>query len=91
MSHRAGRDPQEASAPIVDEARQQLRAPWAASVAGLLFAGFFTAALVLVRTQALVDAVASWDWIVLVLPAWVAVISLFILRRERSHVSARVP
>ena len=27
--------------------------------------------------------VAFFDWIVLVLPAWVAVVSLFILRRER--------
>jgi hypothetical protein len=30
-------------------------------------------------------AVAFWDWIILVLPAWVAVVSLFILRRERSR------
>lgn len=28
--------------------------------------------------------VAFWDWIVLLLPAWVAVASLFILRRERA-------
>ncbi len=42
--------------PLVDEARRQLRAPWAASLAGLLFAGCFTAALWLVRTQALVTA-----------------------------------
>jgi len=28
--------------------------------------------------------VAFWDWIILVLPAWVAVVSLFILRRERA-------
>lgn len=27
--------------------------------------------------------VSFWDWIVLVLPAWVAIVSLFILRRER--------
>ncbi len=27
--------------------------------------------------------VTFWDWIVLLLPAWVAVVSLFILRRER--------
>ena len=33
-------------------------------------------------------AVAFWDWVVLVLPAWVAVVSLFILRRERGRQSA---
>lgn len=26
--------------------------------------------------------VAVWDWVILVLPAWVALISLYILRRE---------
>ena len=31
----------------------------------------------------LLIVVSFWDWIVLVLPAWVAVVSLFILRRER--------
>jgi hypothetical protein len=36
---------------IVTEAGRQLRAPWAASIAGLLFAVLFTAALVLVRNQ----------------------------------------
>jgi hypothetical protein len=30
-------------------------------------------------------AVTFWDWFILVLPAWVAVISLFILRRERAR------
>jgi hypothetical protein len=39
------------SMPVLDEAGRQLRAPWAASVAGLLFSILFTAALVLVRTQ----------------------------------------
>jgi hypothetical protein len=29
--------------------------------------------------------VTFWDWVILVLPAWVAVVSLFILRRERSR------
>ena len=38
---------------IVTEAGRQLRAPWAASIAGLLFAVLFTAALVLVRSQAI--------------------------------------
>ena len=37
----------------VDEAGRQLRAPWAASIAGLLFAVLFTAALVLVRSSPL--------------------------------------
>ena len=30
-------------------------------------------------------AVTFWDWFILVLPAWVAVISLFVLRRERAR------
>ena len=38
---------------------------------------------------ALLLVVAFWDWVVLVLPAWVAVVSLFILRRERSQRRAR--
>lgn len=29
--------------------------------------------------------VTFWDWIILVLPAWVAVVSLFVLRRERAR------
>jgi hypothetical protein len=33
-------------------------------------------------------AVAFWDWVVLVLPAWVAVVSVFILRRERNRQAA---
>jgi hypothetical protein len=45
--------------PIIGEARRQLRAPWAASVAGLLFAGFFTTALVLIRNQPMVGATDS--------------------------------
>jgi hypothetical protein len=47
-----GQDPQPASVPIIDEAGRQLRAPWAASIAGILFSVLFTAALVLVRSQA---------------------------------------
>ena len=39
------------SMPIIEEAGRQLRAPWAASIAGLLFSVLFTAALVLVRSQ----------------------------------------
>jgi hypothetical protein len=38
--------------PVVDEAGRQLRAPWAASVAGLLFSVLFTAALLLLRSTA---------------------------------------
>jgi hypothetical protein len=41
---------------VIDEAGRQLRAPWAASVAGLLFAVLFTAALLLMRSSPLVDA-----------------------------------
>ena len=29
--------------------------------------------------------VTLWDWIILVLPAWVAIVSLFIMRRERAR------
>ena len=39
------------SMPIIAEAGRQLRAPWAASIAGILFSVLFTAALVLVRSQ----------------------------------------
>jgi hypothetical protein len=42
--------------PLIDEAGRQLRAPWAAAVAGLLFASLFTAALLLLRSQALIGA-----------------------------------
>ena len=35
--------------------------------------------------------VTIWDWVVLVLPAWVAVVSLFILRRERGIRTAARP
>jgi hypothetical protein len=40
------------SMPVIDEAGRQLRAPWAASIAGLLFSALFTAALILVRSHA---------------------------------------
>jgi hypothetical protein len=43
----------EAGAAGLEQAAQGIRAPWAASVAGLLFAGLFTAALVLLRTSPL--------------------------------------
>ena len=33
----------------------------------------------------LLVSVTFWDWIILVLPAWVAIVSLFIMRRERSR------
>ena len=45
-------------------------------------AGYLVGALLLI-------GVVVWDWIILVLPAWVAVVSLFILRRERSRLGAR--
>jgi hypothetical protein len=41
-----------AAMPVLDEAGRQLRAPWAASIAGLLFSALFTAALILVRSDA---------------------------------------
>lgn len=41
---------------VVTEAGRQLRAPWAASIAGLLFAILFTAALLLLRNQPMVTA-----------------------------------
>lgn len=44
------------ASPLVHEAGRQLRAPWAASAAGLLFAGCFTVALWLMRTQELLTA-----------------------------------
>jgi hypothetical protein len=43
--------PPPGSLPVLDEAGRQLRAPWAASIAGLLFSVLFTAALVLVRSS----------------------------------------
>lgn len=59
MTQHQGFEPVDAAPPIIDEAGRQLRAPWAASVAGLLFAGLFTAALVLLRNQSLIDATDS--------------------------------
>lgn len=41
---------------LVSEAGQQLRAPWAASIAGLLFAVLFTAGVVLIRSQPMINA-----------------------------------
>ena len=41
---------------IVDEAQRQLRAPWAASLAGLLFAVLFTIALIMIRSQPILHA-----------------------------------
>jgi len=43
--------PDRPAMPALEEAGRQLRAPWAASIAGLLFSVLFTAALVLVRSQ----------------------------------------
>jgi hypothetical protein len=59
MTQGTGHDGADAAPPMIDEAGRQLRAPWAASVAGLLFAGLFTAALVLMRGQELVNATDS--------------------------------
>jgi hypothetical protein len=41
---------------IIDEGGRQLRAPWAASVAGLLFAILFTASVVLLRSGPMIGA-----------------------------------
>lgn len=46
----AGGEPPPGSMPIIEGAGRQLRAPWAASIAGILFSVMFTAALVLVRS-----------------------------------------
>ena len=43
--------PDRPAMPVLEEAGRQLRAPWAASIAGILFSVMFTAALVLVRSQ----------------------------------------
>ena len=56
MSQPNGPAPSAPVPPMITEAGRQLRAPWAASVAGLLFALFFTGALVLMRNQAMVSA-----------------------------------
>ncbi len=53
---RAGRDADAEMEARVEQAGVQLRAPWAASIAGLLFAGFFTAALLLARNSPLTAA-----------------------------------
>jgi hypothetical protein len=37
------------------------------------------------RGLVLLVAVTFFDWAILVLPAWVAIVSLFIMRRERSR------
>jgi len=42
--------------PGIEDAGRQLRAPWAASIAGLLFALLFTGALVLIRSQPMLAA-----------------------------------
>jgi hypothetical protein len=51
MSQGTGSDRADAAGPIIDEAGRQLRAPWAVSVAGLLFAALFTAARPRMRTR----------------------------------------
>jgi hypothetical protein len=51
-----GPGPNAAVPTAIDEAGRQLRAPWAASIAGLLFAILFTVALVLLRNQPMITA-----------------------------------
>ena len=48
--------PPEPVLPIITEAGRQLRAPWAASIAGILFALLFTGGLILMRSQAMIGA-----------------------------------
>ena len=53
----AGPQPATASPPTnvaLEEAGRQMRAPWAASIAGLLFAGLFTGSLLLMRSQPMI-------------------------------------
>jgi uncharacterized membrane protein len=50
------REPEPAVAALVGDAGRQLRAPWAASIAGLLFAALFTAAMLLLRSQPMLGA-----------------------------------
>jgi hypothetical protein len=66
----------------LDEASARIRAPWAASIAGLLFAAFFTVGLILIRTSPLITAASddqvlrlfreSQDW-------WLLIGSLYLL------------
>jgi hypothetical protein len=56
VSQPSGRDAADTTPLLIDEAGRQLRAPWAAAVAGLLFASLFTAALLLLRSQSLIGA-----------------------------------
>ena len=49
-------EPAPAVPSIITEAGRQMRAPWAASIAGLLFAVLFTAALLLLRSQPMLGA-----------------------------------
>jgi hypothetical protein len=52
--------------PVLAEAGRQLRAPWAASIAGLLFSVMFTSALVLVRSQVDQGAMAGQNTAVVI-------------------------
>ena len=67
----------ESDLPVIAEAARQVRAPWAASVAGLLFAALFTAGMVLIRSQPFIGAAqASWiDYLrrVGISPGWLRV------------------
>jgi hypothetical protein len=78
MEGRADPDP----VAVLDEAGARIRAPWAASIAGLLFAAFFTVGLILIRISPLVTAAddsqllrlfdQSQDW-------WLLIGSLYLL------------
>jgi hypothetical protein len=79
-----------AALPVLEEAGRQLRAPWAASIAGLLFSVLFTAALVLVRSQA--DQAAPTTAIViggLYLAPFAGIMFLWFVAVIRDQVGAR--
>lgn len=56
--------PQPALDHLISDTRDRLRAPWAAGIAGLVFAGLFVVALLLIRSVPIYDAgdeaIADW-------------------------------
>jgi hypothetical protein len=59
QANAAGHDAGPTTMPVAEAAGRQMRAPWAASVAGLLFSFLFTAALALLRSPAGGEELAS--------------------------------
>src|SRR6188508_2759732 len=56
VDHTARMSHAEPAFPVIAEASRRARAPWAASLAGLLFAALFTAGMVLIRSQPFIGA-----------------------------------